>query len=462
MPRYRFGDFVLSPRRRALTRAGDMQPLIPRYFDLLVYLVERRGDAVHRREIFDRVWSDVIVSDSALSQAIRTIRRTLGDDSREPRFVRTVSRHGYQFVCTDVVEEDDALDMSSSAAAPAVDRTPTNVETTASPEAAPPADRFTLLLDRVTARPGTVRDDDRRDAAEELHALGTAETLRQLGTRHGHARARALLRDTRWDVAGAGAVPVRGAPSVVAVSWHLVVLRLTRAAGLAATRSAAAAAGGGAAGALGGVGGGLLLALMPGGTAPVTVVPVLLVLGAVSGAAGGAGVGAGLAVAETVLRSRRTAALVAGGALGGGLVGLAAQWLVRWTLAALVGLDVTSGGGLDGLVLGGAAALGYAVATRGTTWGVATPRGARRWQTLALTALACGLAALALAVAGRPLVGGTVHAVAVAFAGAQVALTPLGRLFGEPGFGPVSAALLGLAEGALFGAGLAFGLTRRP
>ena len=224
MPRYRFGDFVLSPRRRALTRAGDMQPLIPRYFDLLVYLVERRGDAVHRREIFDRVWSDVIVSDSALSQAIRTIRRTLGDDSREPRFVRTVSRHGYQFVCTDVVEEDDALDMSSSAAAPAVDRTPTNVETTASPEAAPPADRFTLLLDRVTARPGTVRDDDRRDAAEELHALGTAETLRQLGTRHGHARARALLRDTRWDVAGAGAVPVRGAPSVVAVSWHLCLL----------------------------------------------------------------------------------------------------------------------------------------------------------------------------------------------------------------------------------------------
>ena len=51
-----------------------------------------RGAAVHRREIFDRVWSDVIVSDSALSQAIRTIRRTLGDDSREPRFVRTVSR----------------------------------------------------------------------------------------------------------------------------------------------------------------------------------------------------------------------------------------------------------------------------------------------------------------------------------------------------------------------------------
>src|SRR5437870_13796469 len=107
MPRYRFGDFILSPRRRVLVRGGEAQPLIPRYFDLLVFLIERRHEAVHRRDIFDRVWSDVIVSESALGQAIRTIRRTLGDDSREPRFIRTVSRHGYQFVFPDVVEEDD-------------------------------------------------------------------------------------------------------------------------------------------------------------------------------------------------------------------------------------------------------------------------------------------------------------------------------------------------------------------
>lgn len=452
MPRYRFGDFVLSPRRRALLRAGEVQPLIPRYFDLLVYLVERRGDAVHRREIFDRVWSDVIVSDSALSQAVRTIRRTLGDDSREPRFVRTVSRHGYQFVGVDVVEEDDTLDVAASAPI-----------ALAAPDAAPAAtDQFGPLLDRLTADSGALGDDDQRDAAEALHALGTTEALRRLGTRAGHARARALLRDTRWDVAGAGEVPVRHAPSAVAVAWHVVVLRLRRAAGLAATRAAAAAAGSGAAGAIGGLTGGLLLALGPGGTAPVTVVPVLVGLGAVSGAAGGAGVGAGLAVAETVLRSRRTAALVAGGALGGGVVGLAAQWMVRWSLAALAGLDVAIGGGLDGLALGGAAALGYAAATAGSTWGVATPRGPRRWRTLGLTALACGLAALALAAAGRPLVGGTIHALSTAFAGAQVGLTPLARLLGEPGFGPVSAAFLGLAEGALFGAGLAFGLTRRP
>src|SRR6187200_3763965 len=90
-----------------LVHDGHELPLIPRYFDLLVFLVERRHEAVHRREIFDRVWSDVVVSDSALSQAIRTLRRTLGEDPREPRFIRTVSRHGYQFVCGDLIQEDD-------------------------------------------------------------------------------------------------------------------------------------------------------------------------------------------------------------------------------------------------------------------------------------------------------------------------------------------------------------------
>lgn len=78
--RYRFADFVVSPARRQLLRVGREVPLIPRYFDLLVLLLERRGRAVHRRDILERVWTDVVVSDGALSQAVRTLRRALGDD----------------------------------------------------------------------------------------------------------------------------------------------------------------------------------------------------------------------------------------------------------------------------------------------------------------------------------------------------------------------------------------------
>ena len=476
MARYRFSEFVLSPGRRVLLRDGREQPLIPRYFDLLVFLVEHRHAAVHRRDIFDQVWRDVIVSDSALSQAIRTIRRTLGDDSREPRFIGTVSRHGYRFVCSDVLEEDDDRPLAADipvaelpvtpVAAPIAAPVATPVATpVAAPVAAPVAvpDPFEPLLLRVTRSASSVSDEeDQREAAELLHTLGTEATLQRLAAYPRQAFARALLRDTRWDTPGAGPVPVLSAPAAIATAWELGALRLRRAARITAARWAGASLGGGLAGAIGGALGGLALAAAPTSTASLAVVPVLALIGAGCGAAGGAGVGAGLSVAEAAFRSRRALALLCGGALGGGLVGLAAQWISRWSLAALVGVQVDIGGGLEGLAIGGAAGLGYAAATALDEGGVATPRGRRRLIAAAIVAGMCGLAALALTVSGRSLAGGTVHAIARAARGSQVTLTPLSRLLGEPEFGPLTAALIGTGEGALFGVGLAIGLTRRP
>ena len=98
---------MLSPARRVLCEDGREVALIPRYFDLLLLLVEQRDRAVTRNEIFDRVWADVVVSDGALTQAIRTIRRVLDDDPRDVTFIRTVSRHGYQFVWAPVTDEAD-------------------------------------------------------------------------------------------------------------------------------------------------------------------------------------------------------------------------------------------------------------------------------------------------------------------------------------------------------------------
>lgn len=451
MPRYRFSDFVLSPQRRTLRRGGADLPLIPRYFDLLVFLVERRDRAVHRRDIFDAVWTDVVVSDSALSQAIRTIRRALGDDPREPRFLRTVSRHGYQFVFVDVVEEEE----DSREA----DAGPNGAQAAVLPE--PSGDPFAPLLDLVTRAPANGADEDAQgDAAERLHALGTAEALARLGTRAGHARARALLRDARWESAGAGPVPIFSEPDSLRVVWHLVRLRMRRAASIAAARSAAASVGAGAAGALGGAVGGLLLLLSPGG-GPLPVVPVLAAIGAGCGAVAGAGVGAGLSIAEPVMRSRRTLALTAFGGLGGGAVGLVIEMLTTWSLTVLTGMTPDIGGGVDGLLIGASAGLGYGSATVPALGGLAAPKGRARARTALLTAAACALAGLALSLAGRPLVGGTIHAVAQASGGSQGLLAPLGRLIGEPGFGPVTAAMIAMGESATFGAGLAFGLTHR-
>lgn len=458
MPRYRFGDFILSPRRRTLFRQGLEQPLIPRYFDLLVFLVERRHEAVHRRDIFDRVWNDVVVSDSALSQAIRTIRRTLGDDSREPRFIRTVSRHGYRFVFAEVIEEEDGAVTGRPEAHPVPVRQ-RSMETVATAD----VDPFEPLLQTLTRAAATPDEEEaQREAAELLHSLGTSEALRRLGTRPGHAFARAVLRDTRWDSTSAGAVPILGEPSQLAAAAALIGLRLRRAARIAATRWVSAFVGGGVAGLVGGIAGGLLLLLAPGSAAPLAAVAVLAVIGGGAGGVGGAGVGAGLSISEATFRSRRTIALIVGAAIGGGVIGWMVEWISRWSLEALVGLHVDVGGAFEGLVLGAAGGLGYAATTSGGNGGLAAPRGGRRAQVAAATALACGIAALLLAISDRPLVGGTIHAIAHASHGSQVDLTPFSRLIGEPDFGSLSRALIGTGEGALFGLGLALGLTHRP
>jgi DNA-binding winged helix-turn-helix (wHTH) protein len=452
MPQYRFSEFILSPRRRVLVRNGREVPLIPRYFDLLVFLIERRSEAVHRREIFERIWSDVVVSDSALSQAIRTIRRVLGDDSREPRFVRTVSRHGYRFVFAEVIEEEDDGDWQDPRAS-----VPTQTAAIGTV-----SDPFEPLLQVITRADGTANEEeDQREAAELLHALGTAEAMKRLGTRPRHTFARALLRDTRWDVAESGPVPIIGEPAPLATVAELVTLRMRRAAAFAAARWAGASAGGGLAGVLAGAVGGVVLAIAPSSNASLDLTPVLAVIGGCCGAAGGAGVGAGLSVAESIARSRRLIALVSGAAFGGGIAGFAAQWLGRWSLATLVGVNVETGGGLEGIVIGAAAGLGYSFGTWRAEGGLAAPRGRERLRLVALTAVACGVAALMLTLAGRPLVGGTIHAIAQASLGSQAALTPIARLVGEPDFGPLTAAVIGTGEGALFGIGLSLGLTRR-
>ena len=452
MPRYRFGDFTLSPQRRILTRGGEERPLIPRYFDLLLFLIERRHEAVHRRDIFDRVWNDVVVSDSALSQAIRTIRRTLGDDPRESRFIRTVSRHGYRFVFADVVEEAEETVWPATP--------PPLQSTTVVQEVSDPLEP---LLQRVTDVVSTAdEEEEQREAAELLHALGTAEALRRLDRRPGHANARALLRDTRWDTADAGPVPILGQPAPFAVATALVGLRLRRAGRIVATRWAGASIGGGLAGVVAGAIGGLILAAAPGSAAPLDVAAVLAVIGGACGAVGGAGVGAGLSAAEAVSRSQRTLSLIVGGALGGGLAGAVTQLLGRWSLVALVGLRVPIGGMVEGLVIGAAAGLAYAVATSRAEGGVAAPRGRRRWAVALLVAAACGLGALGLSAAGHPLAGGTIHLIAQASHGSEVTLAPIAALIGEPDFGPATRAVIGTGEGAIFGLGLALGLTRRP
>ena len=458
---------MLSPARRELLRDGVEVRLIPRYFDLLRLLVERRDEAVHRQEIFDRVWADVIVSDGALSQAIRTLRRALGDDPREPSFIRTVSRYGYQFVYRDVtVEPATSLPQAASTAerAQAGGGTFTRDAPVARTEDWSPAgtaDAFDALILRLLDQHAT--DEERRDAAEQLHALGTAKALHRVASQPGNGRALAILRDARWDVPGAGDVPLGSGAGWLRSIMAIVSLRLNRARRLAARRWAGAAAGGAVAGTIGGALGGLALLLLPASLAPAGVVISLALLGALAGTVGGAGVGAGLAAAEALARSRRALALVACGALGGALAGSLAHALTRMVLTTMFGRDLPSlGGGPEGLALGAAAGLGYAAATaRVHGGGMATPHGAERIRTAVIAGAVCAAAGLLLALADRHLVAASLDVMADRFAGSSVGLTPIARALGEGDLRPLTRTAASAFEGFLFGSGVVLGLTRQ-
>ena len=94
-----FADFVIDSDSRLLTRAQQPIHLSRKAFDALLLLLERRPNAVGKEELHERLWPGTFVVDANLSVTMAEVRRALGDDPQEPRFIRTVHRVGYAF-CT--------------------------------------------------------------------------------------------------------------------------------------------------------------------------------------------------------------------------------------------------------------------------------------------------------------------------------------------------------------------------
>jgi DNA-binding winged helix-turn-helix (wHTH) protein len=95
---FEFGGFRLDAAERRLTRGGEPVELNARYFDALRLLVASAGELVTKDRFMDEVWRNIPVTDEALTQCIRTLRKALGDEAGRPRFIETVPRHGYRFV----------------------------------------------------------------------------------------------------------------------------------------------------------------------------------------------------------------------------------------------------------------------------------------------------------------------------------------------------------------------------
>jgi len=81
-----------------LWRGVQRIPLRPKTLAVLRCLLTHRGRLVTKAALLDAIWPDITVNDVALMICIRELRQALGDDSRAPRFIETLHRHGYRFI----------------------------------------------------------------------------------------------------------------------------------------------------------------------------------------------------------------------------------------------------------------------------------------------------------------------------------------------------------------------------
>ena len=300
-PIYRFGDFTIDVSNRELLHEEERLDLNARYFDALVLLVRNHGRLVAKDQFFEEVWDDVVVSDSALTQCVKEIRRLLGDDAANPRFIQTISRHGYRFIAEVSVTDrsagvdapDSITDRSAGAAAP------------------------DLVTDVSVSQGDAVSRGDAGDASLSAKGIGSGSATNLAG-------------------------------------------RSESAFSTAMATALAGTLGGAVAGLLGGLLYGFGLAYSPLdqelGTASVLL--VLISLTGFLGTVGGFGIGAGMAAAEYAAGGRKSWRIV-GAVLGGMLIGGSVKLLGVDAFNLLFG-QTPAGitGGMEGAALGFAVGLG--------------------------------------------------------------------------------------------------------
>jgi DNA-binding winged helix-turn-helix (wHTH) protein/TolB-like protein len=95
---YDFESFRINTLKRQLSRDGKILPLTSKAFATLLFLVRRQGEIITKEELMNAVWFDTAVEENNLTQQISTLRKTLGEQARLPRFIVTIPGEGYSFI----------------------------------------------------------------------------------------------------------------------------------------------------------------------------------------------------------------------------------------------------------------------------------------------------------------------------------------------------------------------------
>src|SRR6185369_6039196 len=140
---YAFDPFLVDAKKCVLLRDGKLVPLTPKAFEILLALVRHPGRVVKKEELFQLVWPDAFVEENNLPRNVSALRKALGEEPTEHKYVVTVPGQGYRFVAS--VRELETLDEGESL--------PPLLETTtpsASPNGGAPEDQQTKVTPTPT------------------------------------------------------------------------------------------------------------------------------------------------------------------------------------------------------------------------------------------------------------------------------------------------------------------------
>lgn len=112
---YKFDEFQLAPKQRKLLYRNSPVAISAKAFEILLMLIEQRGEIVEKDEFLRKIWSDSFVEESNLVVHISALRRVLLEKKGERKFIETVSGRGYSFVAP--VEEIETTEIQSSKSA---------------------------------------------------------------------------------------------------------------------------------------------------------------------------------------------------------------------------------------------------------------------------------------------------------------------------------------------------------
>jgi DNA-binding winged helix-turn-helix (wHTH) protein/Tol biopolymer transport system component len=102
---FRFADVEVREREFCLVKAGEVLAVEPKAFRVLLLLLRAPQKVISKEELLNSVWGDIAVTEGSLTRCIWVLRRLLGDDVNEPRFIETVATIGYRLVCKVEVSE---------------------------------------------------------------------------------------------------------------------------------------------------------------------------------------------------------------------------------------------------------------------------------------------------------------------------------------------------------------------